>query len=202
MADEPKRSGGGLQRLVLWLLIAGLLAMLWVLATERNERHFRVLTANAQLVIERGRAFPVGTAPSTDKIYAPVDLPAGEKPGGELEFDDQNALDQYLFGVWGSWAKGATQKGDTKTATALVERASQLPGLTGAQMAELTTLRSGLAWDEAQGDIAGAGKLLDDARRKLELVRQNNGMHAGEATALQPKLQSIANDLSSVGPKR
>jgi hypothetical protein len=203
MADEEKRSGGGgLHRLVLWLVIAGLMVMLWVLASERNQRHFRVTTENGHLMIERGRSFPIGNAPAGEKMYAPIDLPPGEKPSGEMEFDDQNALDQYLFGIWGSWAKTATQKGDTKTAAALVERAAVLPGLTGQQHEELSTLRAALAWDEAQSDLANASKLIDDARRKLDLVRQNNGAHAPDAAAMQPKLQSVAEGLSGALPKR
>lgn len=196
MAEETRHGGGGMQRLILWLLIVALLAMLWVLASERNSRHYRVETANGQLVIERGRPFPIGMAPSGDKIYAPIELPPGAKPPGELEFDEQNALDQYLFGVWGSWVKDATQKGDTKAAAALIERLVLLPGLTGAEQAELTDLRAGLAWDEAHADVANAGKLLDEARRKLEMVKLHNGTHAEAAAALQPKLQSIANDLA------
>ena len=195
MAEEAK-AGGGMQRLVLWLVIVALLAMLWVLASERNSRHFKVETANGQLVVEQGRPFPIGMAARQDKVYAPIDLPPGAKPPGELEFDDQNALDQYLFGVWGEWVKESPQKGDTRAASLLIERLVQLPGLTGSEQAELTDLRAGLAWDEAHADVANAGKLLDEARRKLEAVKQHNGVHAESAAALQQKLQSIGNDLA------
>jgi hypothetical protein len=197
MADQPKASGGALQRLVLWFVIALLLAAVWFLASERNQRHFRVATENGQLVIERGRFFPTGTGVATDKIYAALPVPAGEKAPAEMEFDDQTAADRYLFGVFGDWARNAAKKGDTHAAAGLVDRAAELPGLSGSQVTELTALKADLAWDESQGDLAGAAKLLDDARRKLEMVKQNNGMHATDAAALQPKLQSIAADLAA-----
>ena len=195
MAEEARRTGGGVQRLVLWLLIAGLLVMVWSLASERNERHFKVALENGNVVVERGRYFPMGTSPSTDKIYAPLPLPPGEKSFAEMEFDDQNSLDQYLFGVLSGWAKDANKKGDTHAASALVDRASQLPGLTGAQVNELSALRASLAWDEAHAEVLQAADLLDGAARKLKLVETANGAHATEAATERTSLLDTANAL-------
>lgn len=201
MADEPKRGSGVLGRLVLWVVIAALLATVWVLASERNERHFRVTTQSGQLVIERGRYFPTGTRLATEKIYAPVAPPAGEKPQAEMEFDDQNALDQYLFGVLGGWAREATKKGNTRTAAALVERLLALPGLTGAQFAELNALKAELAWDDAHGEVQQAVKLLDEAVRNLKTVAAGKGVHALEAGREADKLQPLADQLRASAPQ-
>jgi len=133
--------------------------------------------------------------PPTDKAYGPVPVPAGEKPPADTEFDDQNALDRWLFDLLGSWARNAGKKGDGRTAAALVDRASALPGLTGAQIAELNALRADLAWDDAQTDIATAAQLVEGARRKLEAVRQGNGAHAADASALSGKLEGVQNTL-------
>jgi len=197
MAEQAARRGGGFQRLVLWLLILALLAAVGWLASERNQHRFRVAAQGSLLVIERGRFFPTGTAPlpPTDKAYGPVPVPAGEKPPADTEFDDQNALDRWLFDLLGSWARNAGKKGDGRTAAALVDRASALPGLTGAQIAELNALRADLAWDDAQTDIATAAQLVEGARRKLEAVRQGNGAHAADASALSGKLEGVQNTL-------
>lgn len=203
MAEEKKRGGGVLQRLVLWLVIAALLGTVWFLASERNERHFRVAavavtdnkTHDSELVVERGRFFPTGTTAAPDKIYAPVPLPLGEKPPGEREFDDQNSLDQYLFGLLGAWAKGAVKKGDTTAAAALVERASGLPGLTGAQFAELTALKAELAWDEALAGEQQAAQLLDSAAHSLQMVAAGKGVRALEATQEADRLRRLAQEL-------
>ena len=197
MAEQAARRGGAFQRLVLWLLILALLAAVGWLASERNQHRFRVAAQGSLLVIERGRFFPTGTAPlpPTDKAYGPIPLPAGEKPPADTEFDDQNALDRWLFDLLGSWARNAGKKGDGRTAAALVDRASALPGLTGAQIAELNALRADLAWDDAQTDIATAAQLVEGARRKLEAVRQGNGAHAADASALSGKLEGVQNTL-------
>jgi hypothetical protein len=204
MAEQAvPRRGGGLQRLVLWLVILALLGAVFWLASERNEHHFRATAQNNVLVIERGRFFPLGTVamPSTDKAYGPVVIPSGEKPPGEMEFEDQNALDRWLFDLLGTWARGAGKRGDGKTAAMLVDRASALPGLTGAQIADLNALRSDLAWDEAQADIVRAGEMVEGARRKLEAVRQGNGAHAADASALSGKLEGLQNALKDLTKK-
>ena len=197
MADEtPKRSGGGaLQRAVLWLVIAALLGTVWFLASERNERHYRVFAENGQLVIERGRFFPMGTAPSGEKIYAPVPLAAGEKPPAEQEFDDQNGLDRHLFGVLQDWAKAAAKKGDTHAAAALVERTGQLPGLTGAQVAELVAMKAELAWDDASTSVQQSAALLDTAVQNLLMVAAGKGPHALAAQQEADRLRGVAQEL-------
>jgi len=197
MVEQAARRGGAFQRLVLWLLILALLAAVGWLASERNQHRFRVAAQGSLLVIERGRFFPTGTAPlpPTDKAYGPIPVPAGEKPPADTEFDDQNALDRWLFDLLGNWARNAGKKGDGRTAAALVDRASALPGLTGAQIAELNALRADLAWDDAQTDIATAAQLVEGARRKLEAVRQGNGAHAADASALSGKLEGVQNTL-------
>ena len=197
MVEQAARRGGAFQRLVLWLLILALLAAVGWLASERNQHRFRVAAQGSLLVIERGRFFPTGTAPlpPTDKAYGPIPVPAGEKPPADTEFDEQNALDRWLFDLLGNWARNAGKKGDGRTAAALVDRASALPGLTGAQIAELNALRADLAWDDAQTDIATAAQLVEGARRKLDAVRQGNGAHAADASALSGKLEGVQNTL-------
>jgi hypothetical protein len=201
-SSAPRR-GGGFQRFVLWLVIAALFATVWWLASERNQHRFRTTVQGNILVIERGRFFPTGSAPvpPTDKVYGPIAVPAGEKPPLETEFEEQNALDRWLFDLLGTWAKNASKKGDDRTAAALLDRASALPGLTGGQVAELTTLRADLAWDDAQQDIANAAQLIDAARRKLEAVRQGNGAHSADASALSGKLDGVQHALRDLAKR-
>jgi hypothetical protein len=201
MAEEAKpRGGGALQRLVLWVVIVLLLGTVWILASERNERHFRTVAENGRLVIERGRFFPTGTTPSSDTVYAPLDLPDGGKPPGEMEFDEQNELDRYLFGAIQSWAKEAAARNDTHTAGRLVERASALPGLTGSQIAELTAMKAELAWEDAQAGARQAAALLDAAVRNLQMVGAGKGIHAFEAQQEAERLHALAESLRSPPP--
>jgi hypothetical protein len=201
MADEAKAAGGGLSRLVLWLVIAALLATVWYLASERNERRFRVAADNGQLVIEHGRFFPTGTVAAGDRIYAPVPLPAGEKAPGELEFDDQNSADRYLFGLFGDWAKAAAKKGDTHAAAGYVERAAQLPGLTGAQVSELMAMKADLAWDDAATQVQQAAALVETAIQNLQGVTSGKGPHAFEAQQESDRLRALAQALRAAAAK-
>ena len=91
---------------------------------------------------------------------------------------------------------------DNKSAAALVDRASALPGLTGAQVAELNGLRADLSWDDAQGDLANAAGMVEAARRKLEAVRQGNGAHAADAAALSGKLEGVQRTLRDLGKQQ
>jgi hypothetical protein len=202
-ATTTKR-GGGFQRFILWLVIIGLLGVVFWLASERNEHRFRVSSQGNALVIERGRFFPTGSAPvpPTDKVYGPLPVPPGEKVPADVEFDSQNSLDRFMFDLLSAWARNAGKRADTKSAAGLVDRASALPGLTGAQVAELNGLRADLSWDDAQGDLANAAGLVEAARRKLDAVRQGNGTHAADAAALSGKLEGVQRTLRDLGKQQ
>lgn len=200
-APAPAKSSGGLSRLLLWLIVLVLLGAVWWLASERNERRFRLEQDNGQLTISRGRFFPFGASeiraddPALGKIYGPISAPAGNKlPAGELEYDDQTALDRALFDLLVPWAKAAAQKGDAAAldlAGGLADRASALPGLTPAQHAELASLRGDLAFSAARTDLKAAAQLVQSARRKLATAREGSGEHALEAGALSSALEQV-----------
>jgi hypothetical protein len=198
MAETAKASGGGFSRLVLWVVIFILLAAVWYLASERNQRHFQTSAQNGAVVIERGRFFPTGTAASEEKAYAPIQIPPGEKAPGGMEFDDQNALDRYLFDLLSAWAQALAKKNDTRGAAVLVERASGLPGLTGAQVQQLASMSADLAWDDAQADLAQVAKLVDAARRKLATVQSGKGSRALDAAAQDQSLQTLQRSLEGL----
>jgi hypothetical protein len=200
MAEEQQRkTGGGLQRLVLWALIAGLLAVVWWLASERNQRHFHLAAQNGSVVIERGRYFPTGTAQSDEKFYQPIPIPPAEKAPGEQEFDDQNTLDRFLFDLLTQWAQDLAKKGDTHGAAEMVTRASQLPGITYAQSQALQGLSADLSWDDAQTDLKAAASSIESARRKLQAVQAGKGSRALDAQALDQSLAPLQQQLQNSG---
>ena len=201
---RPVRAGGGggFQRLVLWLLILCLLGVVWWLASERNERHFRLAADNGWLVVERGRFFPMGSSriaaedATYGKAYAPLQLPPGSKVV-EFEYDDQAALDRGLFDQLLPWAREASKKNDVPAAQALADRASLLAGLSGQQQAQLAGLRGELAYSQARNELAQAARLVLSARRKLELVRDAAGDHALEAAPLAAELGVVVDQLAA-----
>src|SRR5712664_2286389 len=200
MADaQPARRGGALSRLVLWLLVLGLLAAVWWLASERNLRRFAWRPDESVLTISKGRFFPLGMAniasddPQLGKVYGPIPIPQGAKVS-EQEFDDQTALDRALFDLMVPWARANAQKGDEKSigeAGRLIDRANALPGLTAEQHQQLAGLRGELAFTAARQELLQAAKLVLSARRKLQSVEESGGEHALEAGPMLRELEGI-----------
>src|SRR6266851_2920909 len=113
---QAQRRGGVLSRLVLWLLVLCLLAAVWWLASERNQRRFAWRPDESVLTISKGRFFPLGMAnlapddPQFGKIYGPLPIPQGTKVS-EQEFEDQTELDRALFDLVVPWARAGAQEG-------------------------------------------------------------------------------------------
>ena len=200
MADEQaQRRGGGLSKLILWLLVLGLLAAVWWLASERNLRRFAWRPADSVLTLSKGRFFPLGMAniapddAQLGKIYGPLPIPQGAKVY-EQEFDDQTALDRALFDLVVPWARADAEKGDEKSiaeAGRLVDRASALPGLTAEQHQQLAGLRGELAFTAAKQELLQAAKLVLSARKKLQSVEEGGGDHSLEAGPMFRELEGI-----------
>ena len=200
MADvQAERRGGGLSKLILWLLVLGLLVAVWWLASERNLRRFAWRPSDSVLTISKGRFFPLGMAniapddPQLGKVYGPLPIPQGAKIF-EQEFEDQTALDRALFDLVVPWARADAEKGDEKSiaeAGRLVDRASALPGLTAEQHQELGGLRGELAFTAAKQELLQAAKLVLSARRKLQSVEEGGGDHALEASPMLRELEGI-----------
>jgi hypothetical protein len=201
--EQIQRRGGGLSRFLLWLAVLGLLAAVWWLASERNQRRFSWGVDGGRLVISKGNFLPVGARviptddPKLGKIYGPIPLPPGAN-ATPAEFEDQTALDRALFDLIVPWAKADLKGGDpaaVERAGALVERADGLPGLTAGQHHELAALRGELSFSAAKGELHQAAKLVLDARRKLDAVREGGGEHALDAAPLVRELEGIQDAL-------
>src|SRR5882762_4197680 len=191
MADaqtQPARRGGGFSKLILWLLVLGLLAAVWWLASERNLRRFAWRPDESVLTISKGRFFPLGMAniaaddPQLGKVYGPIPIPQGAKVS-EQEFEDQTALDRALFDLMVPWARANAQKGEEKSiaeAGRLVERANALPGLTAEQHQQLAGLRGELAFTAARQELLQAAKLVlrSEAGRLVERANALPGLTA------------------------
>src|SRR6266849_3577783 len=171
---QAQRRGGVLSRLVLWLLVLCLLAAVWWLASERNQRRFAWRPDESVLTISKGRFFPLGMAnlapddPQFGKIYGPLPIPQGTKVS-EQEFEDQTELDRALFDLVVPWARADAQKGDEKSiaeAGRLVDRGSALPGLTAEQHQRLAGLRGELAFTAAKQDRCSASWKASKASSK------------------------------------
>jgi hypothetical protein len=208
MADptaQPARRG--FPKPLLWLLVLGLLAAVWWLASERNLRRFSWAPDSGVLVVSKGRFFPIGMAriaaddPQLGKVYGPIPLPQGAKVP-EQEFDDQTSLDRALFDAILPWAKADVQKGDEASisqANQLLDRANLLPGLSAEQHQQLAALRGDLSFTAAKAELLQAAKFVLSARRKLQAVEEGGGEHALEAGPMLRGLEGIQGLLEDAG---
>ncbi|HYZ87680.1 MAG TPA: hypothetical protein VE620_00145 [Myxococcales bacterium] len=204
---EAQPARRGFPKPLLWLLVLGLLAAVWWLASERNLRRFSWAADGPVLVISKGRFFPLGMAriasddPQLGKVYGPIPLPQGAKVG-EQEFEDQTSLDRALFDAILPWAKADVQKGDEASiaqANQLLDRANLLPGLTAEQHQQLSALRGDLSFTAAKAELLQAAKLVLSARRKLQAVEEGGGEHGLEAGPLLRGLEGIQGLLEDAG---
>jgi hypothetical protein len=209
MAEEEAAKKSGASGLLAWLLVVVLLGAVFWLASERNARHWALAVENNQLVVQRGRFFPTGakTIDARDaelgRAYGPIALPAGAK-AIEGEFEDRTALDRALFDQLLPWAKALAEKTDADSqagSMALAERATHLPGLSQAQLDQLSSLRGDLAYTAALGELQLAAGIVESARRRLQQATQHGGKHAVVAAQLAVELKGVADRLgtASVG---
>jgi len=208
MADQSAQPARrGFPKTLLWLLVLGLLAAVWWLASERNLRRFSWAADGPVLVISKGRSFPLVMAriasddPQLGKVYGPIPLPQGAKTG-EQEFDDQTSLDRALFDTILPWARADVQKGDEASiaqANQLLDRANVLPGLNADQHQQLSALRGDLSFTAARQELLQAAKLVLSARRKLQAVEEGGGEHAFEAGPMLRGLEGLQGLLEDAG---
>jgi len=211
MAQEPdQRSGGGLKRFAVYVLVLGLVGAVFWLASERNQRHYSWTVENGKLVISKGRFFPTGQSaiiaddPQQGSVYGPIALPPGAKVSDQ-EFEDQTALDRALFDLVLPWAKADLQKGDEPSmaeANALADRVGAIPGLTPDQFRALSGVRSELSYASARGELVQAAKLVLSARRKLEAVYQSGSDRALEAGPVVRELAGVQEALEQASQGR
>jgi hypothetical protein len=208
MADQTAQPARrGFPKPLLWLLVLGLLAAVWWLASERNLRRFSWAPDGPVLIISKGRFFPIGMAriasddPQWGKIYGPIPLPQGAKVG-EQEFEDQTSLDRALFDTILPWSRADMQKGDEASiaqANQLLDRANLLPGLSADQHQQLAALRGDLSFTAAKAELQQAARLVLSARRKLQSVEEGGGEHALEAGPMLRGLEGIQGLLEDAG---
>lgn len=174
-------AGGFLTGLLVTLVILGLAGVVAYLLSDINARRYRLHVVHNELVVEKGRFFPVGFQPFVPNIqalanaYAPLPLPEGERVVSVEMYDDRADLDRALFSLLAGWArKGLDSKNgeDLERATAYIERCELLPGLSEQQRIDLKTLRADLAYKHGRSMIDQMDELLVRALQELELAQR------------------------------
>lgn len=194
--EMPAPEGAGfrvrLMRLLIGGLVLGLAAATLYLLAERNSRFYYLSQEGRNIVVYRGAWLPSGKRPflpddpHTARIYAPIELPEDAPVIEERRFEERQDLDRALFDILSGLAEERIRSEDERKMQegfALVERASLLPGITGAQARSLRMLRAELSFFEGRAHLEKALVELRQAREKLELASEASSSR-GEGAAM------------------
>jgi hypothetical protein len=201
-AAAPRPHSAGRQ-LIAWVVILGLAALVFWLASERNARQWFLVPEDGELVVKKGMPFPAGRARfKTDdaqlaQTYAPVKAPPGAPVPAEQAFDDRAALDQALYDLLSRWARDdiATEKPElVARGLAWVARAERLPGVSASQREDLRALRGESGYYEALWLLERGAEDLRLAREKLRLAADSPTRHAAEAFVLLRRLDPLVEE--------
>jgi hypothetical protein len=200
-AGRRHESGNALLRLLVALVVLGLGSVVGYLASEINHRHYRLVSTDGWLVVERGRFLPMGFEPykpdaeALRDAYAPVPLP----PSGGLTpsevYGERGDLDRAIFTLLSGWARNRIMSTNEKAldlASTYLERAELLPALAEEQRNELHRLRGELAYHEALTRLASVGKTLQQAREQLQLAAKLGAADPREVDGLAAEVDRVA----------
>jgi hypothetical protein len=192
--------------LALFLGLAG--AAVWA-SSVVNSRTYSLEVINGQLVVLKGRMFPVGSEPWTpgdgvlSDAYAPLDLLGNSSLTvvGQ-RFGERDELDRALFKVIEMLARPRVNSDaprDLDRALALIRRGEKLKGLSDEQRVTLRTLQSEVAFFLSQQRLDDARKQLEEALTQLKLAAESDSRHKNEAglmlLAVEPQVKLLATTL-------
>lgn len=171
-------------------VFAGILAVLVILAlgglvvyllSDINSRRYRLNSVAGELVVEKGRFFPVGferftpRAKALAEAYAPVPMPEGEYLGQPEVYEDRADLDRALFSLLAGWARNGLQANNAEAlgqAAKYIDRCDLLPGLSEQQRQDLRTLRADLAYKHARHLVWRMEEMLHEALAEFRLAKE------------------------------
>lgn len=194
-----QRVATGARRLLTFLVVVALVALVGYLASERNARTYWLETRGDQLTILKGRMLPIGSAPWHPKdptlaeTYAPIPLEGHRLETSVLQqrFSDRDDLDRALFGILEQLARPRLASDEPKALAqgfAYLRRAKRLPAITQDQRTMLARMESELAWYQAKLKLEQARQLLGEALGQLEVAATGRNRNAQKATQLAAQI--------------
>src|SRR5712664_3369665 len=207
MEQRPliRRTTSALTRLVVVLLIFGLGGAVVFLISQLNARTFRVEVIDNNLVITKGRLFPIGgepyrpADPALKEAYAAIPLEGtGIGTLAELRFNDRDDLDRALFDVLSRLASSRINSDDPQVldrGVYYLRRAEKLSGLTEEQRLVLRGMQSEVAYYLARNKLDDARRTVAEALSQLKIAAGSGpppgpappGRPLGPGAASQPR---------------
>ncbi len=155
--------------------VAGVVAILAVgfyFLSLRNHNIYRLVVAEGELHVERGRMLPSGFEPyqpadsALRLAYDPIPVHSDAKIMRE-EYNDRLTLDKALFMQLTGWLRQATE-GDTAVSSEdgqrYLLRARRIPSLVDEQLRELQRLEADMEYRKGKSIIAQIEKMRQEAQ--------------------------------------
>jgi len=207
MEQRPlmRRTTSALLRFVVVVLILALVGAVLFLLSQLNARTFRVEVTDGNLVVVKGRMFPVGTEPyrpadaAMKEAYAPIPLD-GTGVGGlaDQRFSDRDELDRALFDVL---ARLATPRINSDDPQALergvyyLRRAERLSGLSEEQRLSFKGLQTDVAYYLARSKLDEARRQIREALSQLKIAAAAKNRHTRSANQMISEVEPAASAL-------
>jgi hypothetical protein len=200
-----QRTKSALTRFLIFIIVVALAgAVLWLLS-RLNARTFAVEVVDNQLVVMKGRPFPIGMEPyrpadaQQKEAYAPIPL-EGTSIGRLVEerFGDREELDRALFDVVARIASTRIASDDPQTLQLglnFLRRAQKFSGLSEEQRATLKGMETDVAFYLARAKLDDARRSIAEAMAQLKIAAGAQNRHARSANQMMSEVQPKANAL-------
>ena len=209
-AGNSKSTGGINTWLVIFLalVLAGVIA--YLLSTINHGRYY-LMVRHGQLIIERGRMFPVGSIlfkpddPKLAGLYAPLIVPPGEELPESQTFDSLPELNRQLFAILAGWSrKGMASMTEVEFEQALVyiDRARRLPGLSDEQQRELNLLRGDIGYRDGRRLLRKAVADLRKAHQAFKEAHQYGTSRPSDAYRWMVEIEGRLRSFPDLGGKQ
>jgi hypothetical protein len=204
MEQRPliRRTTSALTRLVVVLLIFGLGGVVVFLISQLNARTFRVEVIDNNLVITKGRLFPIGAEPyrpadpALKEAYAAIPLEGtGIGNLAEQRFNERDDLDRALFDILSRLASSRMNSDDPQVldrGVYYLRRAEKLSGLTEEQRLVLRGMQSEVAYYLARNKLDEARRTVAEALSQLKIAAGVQNRHARSATQMISEVEPAA----------
>jgi hypothetical protein len=191
-----------LKKLLIVLLLLGMGGAVAFLLSQLNARTYSVQVVDGNLIVMKGRMFPIGSEPfrpvdpAMRDAYAPIPLD-GSSPGNlpEARFTERDELDRALFEVVGRLAKARVSSDDPKQleqGLSYLRRAEKLLGLSDEQRQSLAEMRSEVAYYLARSKLDQAKADVADGLAQLKLAATSSNRHAHSANQMILEVEPAA----------
>lgn len=207
ISGVPKKRGGigrKLWNILIVVIILGLAGTIGYLLSERNARTYFLVPQSAELVVKKGRFWPIGAQdyrPDDADLaaqYANLPVPSFASTVPRSQFLERADLDLALGDYMLDWSEALVRAGTRESAASAIyylNRLRKVPVTTPVQKSRAEELSRQVAFYQGRADLDDALEKLESARKRFEHASKAPGPNAVTSRAA---IESIDQDVASL----